>query len=239
MIAALILKGKCFFSFGSTVMMGKENSTGEMKGQFIVFEGVEGSGKTSQLEQTREWLINEGLGKAIDVIQTREPGGTELGQTLRSLLLNDHYLQIDDRSELLLYAADRAQHVNQFLKPQLEAGKIILCDRFIDSTTAYQGYGRGLDLALIQQLNTMATDGLENDLTLWLDVEVETGLQRVQQRGKRDRVEQADITFHQRVREGYIKLAKQFPHRIIPINANQSPQQVQADIQKTLLSRFS
>ena len=210
-----------------------------MKGQFIVFEGIEGAGKTSQLKQTREWLMTGGLGEPIDVIQTREPGGTELGQTLRSLLLNDHYLQIDDRSELLLYAADRAQHVNQFLKPQLEAGKVILCDRFIDSTTAYQGYGRGLDLALIQQLNTIASNGLETHLTLWLDVGVETGLQRVQQRGKRDRLEQADITFHQRVREGYIKLAEQFPQRIVPINANQSPQQVQAEIQKTLLSHFS
>ncbi|AFZ44390.1 thymidylate kinase [Halothece sp. PCC 7418] len=210
-----------------------------MKGQFIVFEGIEGGGKTSQIEQTREWLQKGGLGKPLDVIQTREPGGTELGQKLRSLLLNDHSLHIDDRSELLLYAADRAQHVNQFLKPQLKEGKIILCDRFIDSTTAYQGYGRGLDLDLIRQLNAIASDGLESDLTLWLDVEVETGLQRVQERGKRDRVEESDLAFHQRVREGYTALAEQFPQRIIPINANESPQQVQAAIQKTLLAHLS
>ncbi|MDR9403205.1 MAG: dTMP kinase [Halothece sp. Uz-M2-17] len=210
-----------------------------MKGQFIVFEGIEGGGKTTQIEQTREWLLAGGLGKPLEVIQTREPGGTELGQTLRSLLLNDHNLHIDDRSELLLYAADRAQHVNQFLKPQLEAGKIILCDRFIDSTTAYQGYGRGLDLDLIQQLNTIASDGLESDLTLWLDVEVETGLARVQKRGKRDRLEQANFNFHQRVRTGYQVLAEQYPRRIVPINANQSPQQVQADIQTTLLTHLT
>jgi dTMP kinase len=210
-----------------------------MKGYFIVFEGIEGAGKTSQIEQIREWIVTGGLGKPLDVIQTREPGGTELGQKLRSLLLNDHSLHIDYRSELLLYAADRAQHVNQFLKPQLEAGKIILCDRFIDSTTAYQGYGRGLDLDLIQQLNAIASDGLESDLTFWLDVEVETGLQRVQKRGKRDRLEKADFNFHQRVRTGYQVLAEQYPRRIVPINANQSPQQVQADLQKIFLSYFS
>jgi dTMP kinase len=210
-----------------------------MKGQFIVFEGIEGGGKTSQIEQLREWLLAGGLGKSLAVIQTREPGGTALGQKLRSLLLNDHDWQIDYRSELLLYAADRAQHVNQFLKPHLEEGTIILCDRFIDSTTAYQGYGRGLDLDLIQQLNAIAADGLESDLTLWLDVEVETGLARVQQRGKRDRVEQADIAFHQRVRQGYRALAEQCPQRIVPINANQSPQQVQAAIQKVLLAHFN
>jgi len=210
-----------------------------MKGQLIVFEGIEGGGKTSQIEQIREWLIAGGLGKSIEVIQTREPGGTALGQKLRSLLLNDHDWHIDYLSELLLYAADRAQHVNQFLKPHLEEGTVILCDRFIDSTTAYQGYGRGLDLDLIQQLNTIAADGLESDLTLWLDVEVETGLARVKQRGKRDRVEQADIAFHQRVRQGYRALAEQFPQRIVPINANQSPQQVQTAIQKVLLAHFN
>jgi len=209
-----------------------------MKGQFIVFEGIEGGGKTSQIEQTRQWMLDGGLGKPIEVIQTREPGGTALGHKLRSLLLDDPALHIDYRSELLLYAADRAQHVNQFLKPHLEEGKIILCDRFIDSTTAYQGYGRGLDLDLIKQLNAIAADGLASDLTFWLDVEVETGLARVQQRGKRDRVEQADITFHQRVRTGYVMLAEQFPQRIVPINANQSPQQVQTAIQQILLNHL-
>lgn len=209
-----------------------------MKGQLIVFEGMEGGGKTSQMEQTGDWLRAGGLGKPLEVVQTREPGGTELGQKLRSLLLNDPNLQIDYRSELLLYAADRAQHINQFLKPQLEAGKIILCDRFVDSTLAYQGYGRGLDLDLIHQLNTIAVAGLESDLTLWLDVEVETGLARVQKRGKRDRLEQADITFHQRVRQGYQTLAQKFPNRIVPINANQSPQAVQNAIQKALLAHW-
>ncbi len=205
-----------------------------MTGQFIVFEGVEGSGKSSQLEQTAQWLLAGGLGNRVEVVKTREPGGTDLGKQLRSLLLNQQEFDLNDCSELLLYAADRAQHVNQFLKPQLAQGKIILCDRYIDSTTAYQGYGRGLDLDLIQQLNQIASCGLESDLTLWLDLPVETGLARVQQRGKRNRIEQADIAFHQRVRQGYMTLAQQFPHRIIPIDATGTPQQVQQQIQTIL-----
>lgn len=209
-----------------------------MNGQFIVFEGIEGGGKSSQIETAQQWLLQGGLGKTVEVVKTREPGGTELGQKLRSLLLDHHQFDLDNNSELLLYAADRAQHVNQFLKPHLEQGKIILCDRFIDSTTAYQGYGRGLDLNLIQQLNQIACCGLESDLTLWLDVAVETGLSRVQKRGKRDRVEQADLAFHQRVREGYMALAQQFPQRIVRIDANESAEQVQQQIQDILLTRI-
>lgn len=205
-----------------------------MKGQFIVFEGIEGGGKSSQIAQTAQWLLQGGLGKPVEVLKTREPGGTELGQKLRSLLLSDHSFHLNYRSELLLYAADRAQHVNQLLKPELEQGKIILCDRYIHSTTAYQGYGRGLDLKLIQQLNAIASDGLESDLTIWLDVAIETGLERVKKRGKRDRLEKADIAFHQRVRQGYEDLATQFPQQIFRIDANQSEQEVQRQIQTRL-----
>jgi len=205
-----------------------------MKGQFIVFEGVEGSGKSSQLEQTAQWLLAGGLGQTVEVVKTREPGGTALGQKLRSLLLNQHDFNLHDCSELLLYAADRAQHVNQFLKPQLAQGKIILCDRYIDSTIAYQGYGRGLDFNLIQQLNHIASCGLESDVTLWLDLPVETGLARVQQRGKRNRIEQADIAFHQRVRQGYLEIAQQFSNRMVQIDASGTLEQVQQQIQTVL-----
>lgn len=208
----------------------------EMSGQFIVFEGIEGGGKSTQIEKTQQWLLAGGLGKSVAVVRTREPGGTELGKKLRSMLLESHNFDLDNRSELLLYAADRAQHVNQFLKPQLAQGKIVLCDRFIDSTTAYQGYGRGLDLDLITQLNKIASCGLESDLTLWLDVAVETGLERVKQRGKRDRLEQADLSFHHRVRSGYAKLATQFPERIVKIDANGTEEQVQQQIQTILRS---
>ncbi len=209
-----------------------------MAGRLIVFEGIEGGGKSSQLQLTEQWLLAGGLGKSVDVMTTREPGGTGLGKRLRSLLLNDHELTLDPRSELLLYAADRAQHVQEVLKPQLEQGKLILCDRFIDSTTAYQGYGRGLDLNLIQQLNAIASDGLESHLTLWLDVAVETGLKRVKQRGKRDRLEADDLAFHHRVRQGYIALAKQFPDRIVWIDANETTQQVQKQIQQVLCLQY-
>jgi len=209
-----------------------------MEGQLIVFEGIEGGGKSSQLQLTQQWLLAGGLGKTVEVLTTREPGGTEVGKKLRSLLLNDYYLALDPRSELLLYAADRAQHVQEVLKPQLEEGKIILCDRFIDSTTAYQGYGRGLDFNLIHQLNAIAADGLTIHLTLWLDVAVETGLERVRQRGKRDRLEASDIAFHRRVREGYIALAKQFPDRVVRIDANGTTEQVQQQIQTVLLAYY-
>lgn len=209
-----------------------------MEGQLIVFEGIEGGGKSSQIETTQQWLLEGGLGTSVEVITTREPGGTELGKSLRSLLLSNQNFALDYTSELLLYAADRAQHVNQFLKPQLEQGKIILCDRFIDSTTAYQGYGRGLDLNLIHQLNEIATCGLESNLTLWLDVTVETGLERVKKRGKRDRVEQADIAFHQRVRQGYTHLKQEFPQRIFRIDANPTAEQVQQQIQTVLLAHL-
>lgn len=210
-----------------------------MEGQLIIFEGIEGGGKSSQLELTQQWLLSGGLGKPVEVITTREPGGTDVGKKLRSLLLNDYYLDLDPRSELLLYAADRAQHVQEVLKPHLAQGKIVLCDRFIDSTTAYQGYGRSLDLKLIHQLNAIAADGLESNLTLWLDVAVETGLERVKQRGKRDRLDRADIAFHQRVREGYVTLAQQFPQRIVRIDANGTTEQVQAQIQRVLSACYN
>jgi dTMP kinase len=186
------------------------------------------------MEKTAQWLSQGGLGKPIEVLQTREPGGTQLGKNLRSLLLSDQSLHLNHRSELLLYAADRAQHVNQVLNPALEQGKIILCDRYIHSTTAYQGYGRGLDLQLIQQLNAIASAGLESDFTLWLDVAIETGLERVKKRGKRDRLEKADIAFHQRVRQGYEDLARQFPQQIFRIDANRSEPEVQSQIQTLL-----
>ncbi len=169
-----------------------------MKGKFIVFEGVEGCGKTTQIQRSRQWLLNSGwLAKLQShklikqLVATREPGGTDLGVGVRQLLLNPARELIHDRAELLLYAADRAQHVETFLRPHLADGDLILCDRYTDSTIAYQGYGRGLDFALIDQLNQMSTNGLESDLTLWLDLEVERGLARTQKRGASDRIEQA------------------------------------------------
>ncbi|MBE9013100.1 dTMP kinase [Pseudanabaenaceae cyanobacterium LEGE 13415] len=210
-----------------------------MDGRLIVFEGIEGCGKSTQLERSRQWLVTQGA----EVIPTREPGGTSLGGEIRKLLLHTDEEPIYDRTELLLYAADRAQHVEQFLRPHLERGALILCDRYTDSTIAYQGYGRGLDLALIDQLNQVATGGLQSDLTIWLDIDVEVGFERMKQRGKRDRIEQASIDFHQRVRMGFAKLAEENPNRIVRIDGSGSElhvaEQVKAAIRQALIPNQS
>lgn len=216
-----------------------------MQGKLIVFEGVEGSGKTTQIEQTQAWLLNNGVpylqqqGYVSRIVTTREPGGTPLGKTLRQLLLQPSEDLIQDRTELLLYAADRAQHVDAFLKPLLAEGAIILCDRYTDSTVAYQGYGRGLDRDLIEQLNQIATAGLQSDLTFWLDVDVEVGLSRARRRAAHDRIEQANLSFHQRVQQGFRELAQTHSDRIIRIDASPEPIIVAQQIQSILAQRLS
>ncbi|MGB7713018.1 MAG: dTMP kinase [Microcoleus sp.] len=207
-----------------------------MDGKLIVFEGVEGAGKTTQMQRLIHWL-QASCFLSTSLVATREPGGTELGKGLRRLLLDQGEGElVSDRAELLMYAADRTQHVETFLKPQLALGTMVLCDRFTDSTIAYQGYGRGLDLDLIQQLNAIATGGLQSDLTFWLDINVEVGLARVRARGECDRIEQADVEFHRRVQQGFAELARQNPDRIIPINADRTEDEVAQEIQ-AILSR--
>jgi dTMP kinase len=217
-----------------------------MRGKLIVFEGVEGSGKTTQLQRCLDWLQGSGLGSCLGTIGeriplalTREPGGTSLGLGLRQLLLESSSSPLQDRAELLMYAADRAQHVEEFLKPHLAMGTVILCDRYTDSTVAYQGYGRGLDLALIEQLNQIATGGLDSDLTLWLDIDAEAGLQRALHRGSADRIEQADLEFHRRVQQGFTQLAQSYPQRIVRIDASKSEQEVHLAIQEILRQKFT
>jgi dTMP kinase len=222
-------------------------------GRFIVFEGSEGVGKSTQLKRLHQWLIDEGwmdrLHKYLPpdvppIIITREPGGTDLGQRLRSLLLDSALTQaqgLPSITELLLYAADRAQHVHATLKPALADGAIVLCDRYTASTVAYQGYGRALDLALIEQLNAIATAGLTPDLTLWLDLDVEQGLKRARQRQPatgelegEDRMEAAALSFHQRVQEGFAAQAKANPQHIIRIDAADSEDRVAEQIQTVM-----
>ncbi len=212
-----------------------------MAGKFVVFEGVEGSGKTTQLQRLHQWLLTDVKMRIPDlsVVNTREPGGTALGTGIRQLLLSQASSEaIVDRAELLLYAADRSQHVESFLKPYLTKQAIILCDRYTDSTIAYQGYGRGLDLDLIQQVNQLATNGLTSDLTIWLDVDAATGLSRVQQRGKADRIERAELAFHQRVQAGYQQLADQYPDRIVRIDASLSVAEVAQHIRAIWQQQF-
>lgn len=206
-----------------------------MKGRLIVFEGVEGCGKTSQIQLTQEWLQSF----EISVVVTRQPGGTELGLHLRKLLLSAKSNLIANRTELLLYAADRSQHVEQVIKPSLKDGAIVLCDRYTDSTIAYQGWGRGLDMSLTRQLNAIATSGLESDLTLWFDVDVEVGLARKQGGGDTfDRIEQETIDFHCRVQQGYAQLYASYPQRIVRVDASLNKEAVQQQIQAILTSRL-
>lgn len=216
-----------------------------MNGRFIVFEGGEGCGKTTQLGRLHQWLTihNQGSFTQSPVIVTREPGGTELGQKLRQLLLSPLPAEpVQELTELLLYAADRAQHTEGVLKPALAQGSLVLCDRYTDSTLAYQGYGRGLDLGLIAKLNHIASGGLESDLTLWLDLDVEVGLARVRQRqgnaSSLDRIEQGARSFHQRVRQGFQHLAQEYPQRIVRIDANQPEAAVAAQIQAVVSQRL-
>lgn len=207
-------------------------------GKLIVFEGVEGCGKTTQSARSLIWLQNSFIHKEVFV--TREPGGTDLGIRLRQLLLEQKEVsQIQNTAELLLYAADRAQHVEEVLKPKLASGAIILCDRYTDSTIAYQGYGRGLNLALIHQLNDLATGGLLSDLTLWLDVNVEISLERKRGQGFADRIEQEAIAFHRRVQQGYNQLALNHPNRIVRVDASLSEAAVQEQIQAILRQRLA
>lgn len=216
-----------------------------MVGLLIVFEGVEGSGKTTQLARSRDWLVSRYGGEGLNpnpssrlVVVTKEPGGTRLGLELRHLLLSPDSLEMNHRAELLLYGADRVQHIEEFIKPHLAQGAIILCDRYTDSTLAYQGYGRGLDLTLIHQINQIATGGLESDITLWLDVDVELGLKRARERGMMNRMEQAELAFHRRVQQGFRELAQLYPQRIVRIDGNQDEETVQLAIQTVLCQRL-
>jgi dTMP kinase len=206
-----------------------------MSGKLIVFEGVEGCGKTTQMQLCSQWL--ESLN--ISVVLTREPGGTELGKDLRMLLLEKSPNKpVGEVTELLLYAADRAQHIEEELKPNLAIGKYILCDRYTDSTIAYQGYGRGLSMSIINQLNQIATGGLASDLTIWLDVDVEIGLSRKRGQAKLDRIEQETIAFHRRVQRGYTELAISYASRIVRVDGNNSQENVQQSIQEILHNRL-
>ena len=201
-----------------------------MRGKLIVFEGGEGSGKTTQIQALCDWLSrSEALellrakGQVAGIKLTREPGGTVLGKQIRHLLLSPSDAPMASSTELLLYAADRAQHIAETLIPWLEQDYWVLCDRYTDSTVAYQGYGRQLDLALIDQLNQIATrtpnGPLKSDLTLWLNVSPTVGLARMHQRAKADRIEQADLEFHQRVADGFAALATAVDGRANPYSS--------------------
>jgi dTMP kinase len=191
------------------------------RGKLITFEGIDGCGKTTQIRLLGKYLIERG----IDFISTREPGGTELGRQIRSVLLDGAKGSVEPTAELLLYAADRAQHVRRVVLPALQAGVTVLSDRFYDATTVYQGYARGFDLGFVSQLNEFAAGGLKPDLTLLFDLDVEDGLSRTQKRvdettgiSAPDRLDREPLEFHRRVRQAYLEIAALEPQRfrIIP-----------------------
>ena len=193
------------------------------KGLFITFEGCDGCGKTTQLELLAKYLQDKGY----DVIVTREPGAKGLGEKLREILLN-YDGEVSSNCESFLFLADRAQHIDTIVKPAIDAGKIVLCDRHIDSTAAYQGYGRGLDLEQINYLNNIATSGLKPDLTLLFDVDIETSMARVG--NNKDRMENAGIEFQEKVRHGYLELAKKEPKRIKVFDSGKTIEQLHQEV---------
>lgn len=193
------------------------------KGLFITFEGADGCGKTTQLNLLAQYLKEKGL----EVVITREPGSKGLGEKIREILLN-YEGEVSSNCEAFLFLADRAQHIDMIVKPAVNSGKIVLCDRHTDSTIAYQGYGRGVDLAQIKMLNNLATSGLIPDLTFVFDIDVETSMSRV---GKnKDRMESAGIEFHEKVRHGYLELAKDEPERVMVINSNDTIENIFAQV---------
>lgn len=189
------------------------------KGLFITFEGTDGCGKTTQIERLKDYFEAQGR----KVILTREPGAKGLGIKLREILLN-YDGEVSPNCESFLFLADRAQHVDILVKPAIERGEIVLCDRHTDSTVAYQGYGRGLDLDRIKMLNEIATSGIKPDITFVFDIDTETAQQRV---GKtKDRMESAGLEFFERVRKGYLEIAKSEPQRVKVLDATKTIEEI-------------
>ncbi len=191
-----------------------------MKGRFISFEGSEGSGKSTQAALVLEYLQQ----RKIPVLLLREPGGVKISEAIRKLLLDVKNTDMTKESETLLYMASRAQMVEEILRPALKQGKIVLCDRYLDSTIAYQGYGNGVDVTAIQRIGEFATQGVAPDLTLLFDIQTEKGLARTN--AVKDRIELRSVQYHRRVRKGYLALAKQEPKRFRVIKVNKGKEEI-------------
>ncbi len=218
-----------------------------MAGFFISFEGIEGSGKTTQTALISKILQEQE--REVEVIVTREPGGTTVGRAIREILLQPDFSTLASSAELFLCLADRAQHIDEIIAPALAAGRVILCDRFTDSTVAYQGYGRGMDLALIARLNALVCGRYAPQLTFLLDCPVEAGLMRALRRSSgqasgrsqlsADRFEAESVGFHERVRKGYLEIARSAPDRVVVIEATLSSEQIHAEIRAVAMSRMA
>ena len=206
------------------------------KGFLVSLEGPEGAGKTSVLEALIPILEDRG----IEVLSTREPGGVLIGEKIREVILDPSHTQMDPKTELLLYIASRRQHLVEKVLPALAAGKLVIMDRFIDSSVAYQGFGRGLDKEAIDWLNEFATDGLKPDLTLYFDIEVEEGLARIATNSDREinRLDMEGLDLHRKVRRGYLSLLEKEADRIVKIDASLPLDQVIANTQQLLFDRM-
>lgn len=208
------------------------------KGLIISFEGPDGAGKTTVINQLLP-ILSEKLNQSI--VSTREPGGVDIAERIRDVILDVNHTSMDDKTELLLYMAARRQHFVEKVLPALKSGKLVLIDRFIDSSVAYQGSGRGLDKQVISWLNDFATDSRKPDLTLYFDIDSETGLTRIAKNAEREinRLDLEKLEMHQRVRQGYLELAELEKSRVVTIDASQDLEQVVADALKEILDCLS
>lgn len=198
---------------------------------FITFEGIEGCGKTTQIGHLKSFFEK----KRLPFLVTREPGGTRVGEKIRRILLSSDNAGMEPMAELFLYVADRVQHARQVILPALREGKVVLCDRFADATTVYQGFGRGLDLAWIEEIHARALENIRPDLTFFLDLPVEVGLERAWKRldkdqTREDRFEKEALDFHRRIRKGYLALARKEPERIIVLDGRKDEQTLHREI---------
>ena len=201
-----------------------------MKGLFISIEGPDGSGKSTQIENIRKFFAD----KNIEIVFTREPGGTPIGERIREIILDNSFKEMDYMTEAMLYAASRAQHVAQIIRPALEAGKVVVCDRFVDSSIAYQGYGRHLGEA-VAVINSYAVKECMPDVTFLLKVDPDVGKTRIKaNRETEDRLEHEKIAFHREVFEGYLELEKQYPGRIVGIDASMGIEEIRDEIYRKL-----
>lgn len=209
-----------------------------MRGIFITIEGPDGAGKTSVIKKLIPMLV-----KTVqqEIVATREPGGSRIAEEIRELILNPENIEMDIRTEALLYAAGRRQHLVEKIIPALETGKVVICDRFVDSSLAYQGVARGIGISEVAEINQFATDNLSPDLTLYLDIEAHLGLERINQNKNNrqfDRLDQETLEFHEKVRSAYLTIAKEQSERIVQIDASQELEKVVADCYETIIKRI-
>ena len=200
------------------------------QGLFITIEGTDGSGKTTQMGLIKDYVRSIGC----EVVMLREPGGTRVSERIRDVILDPEYTEMGFNTEMLLYAAARAQLVTETIRPALEQGKIVICDRFIDSTYAYQGYGRGIDLAVLESINNVAMEGITPDITFFFDLDPELALGRRMASSITDRIENEKMEFHKKVHAGYVKLAGMYPDRIRRIDSSRSVEAVWDDVRQLL-----